>query len=195
MNLEGLASMLEQQIDLLLSKKQYITIAIDGRCGAGKSSLASNLAAKYHSTVIHMDDFFLPPALRTRDRLKSPGGNVDYERFLKEVAPLLTNHKNGSYRVFSCSEMEFSHSIDFSPHPLTIVEGSYSMHPNLRFLYDYAIFMDVKPKEQQNRLLHRVGAEALINFQEKWIPMEELYFDYYNIQNVCDIVLDNSSNR
>ena len=36
-----------------------------------------------------MDDFFLPPALRTPERRSEPGGNVHYERFLTEVLPNL----------------------------------------------------------------------------------------------------------
>ncbi len=183
--------MLEKQIDLLLSQKPYITLAIDGRCAAGKSSLSKELSLKYPCNVIHMDDFFLPPALRNPKRLSSPGGNIDYERFLDEVAPLIREHKNGSYRVFSCSEMDFSHSQTIMPLPLTIVEGSYCMRPELRPLYDLTVFMDVDAKTQQKRLLHREGAEALVNFNERWIPMEESYFHFFNIKSACDIILSN----
>ena len=38
-------------------------IAIDGRCAAGKTTLAARLAKELGGDVIHMDDFFLPPAL------------------------------------------------------------------------------------------------------------------------------------
>ena len=60
-------------------------IAIDGRCAAGKTTLAARLAKELGGDVIHMDDFFLPLELRTEERFREPGGNVHYERFKTEV--------------------------------------------------------------------------------------------------------------
>ena len=78
-------------------------IAIDGRCAAGKTTLAARLAKELGGDVIHMDDFFLPPALRTQERRSEPGGNVHYERFLTEVIPNLASGRPFSYRRFDCS--------------------------------------------------------------------------------------------
>ncbi len=50
------------------------TVAIDGRCAAGKTTLAQALADATGGGVIHMDDFFLPTGLRTAARLEEPGG-------------------------------------------------------------------------------------------------------------------------
>ena len=44
-------------------------IALDGRAAAGKSTLAAALAETLQAAVIHMDDFFLPLALRAPQRL------------------------------------------------------------------------------------------------------------------------------
>lgn len=80
-------------------------IAIDGRCAAGKTTLAARLAKELGGDVIHMDDFFLPPALRTQERRSEPGGNVHYERFLTEVMPKLASGQAFSYQRFDCSRM------------------------------------------------------------------------------------------
>ena len=80
-------------------------IAIDGRCAAGKTTLAARLAKELGGDVIHMDDFFLPPALRTQERRSEPGGNVHYERFLTEVIPKLASGQAFSYQRFDCSRM------------------------------------------------------------------------------------------
>ena len=74
-----------ERIDGLLSEKQTVLVAIDGCCGAGKTTLAAILAEKYDCNVFHMDEFFLRPEQRTARRLAQPGGNVDYERFREEV--------------------------------------------------------------------------------------------------------------
>ena len=86
-------------------------IAIDGRCAAGKTTLAARLVKELGGDVIHMDDFFLPPALRTPERRSEPGGNVHYERFLTEVLPNLRSGRPFSYRRFDCSRMTLGEEI------------------------------------------------------------------------------------
>lgn len=43
---------------LSLIKKRPCIIALDGRCAAGKSTLASVMKKEFGATVFHMDDFF-----------------------------------------------------------------------------------------------------------------------------------------
>ena len=62
-----------------------VLVALDGRCGAGKTTLARRLQTELGCRVFHMDDFFLRPEQRTAERLARPGENVDHERFLAEV--------------------------------------------------------------------------------------------------------------
>ena len=51
----------------------------------GKSTLAENLKQYFNCEVVKMDHFFLPLQKRTNERLNTPGGNIDYERFKEEV--------------------------------------------------------------------------------------------------------------
>ena len=78
-------------IDGRLSRDGRAVVALDGMCGAGKTTLAALLGQRYATAPIHMDDFFLPPTLRTPQRLAAPGGNVHYERFLDEVLMALAS--------------------------------------------------------------------------------------------------------
>jgi hypothetical protein len=43
------------------------------------------LSEQPDATIFHMDDFYLQGRQRTYERLNEVGGNVDYERFAKEV--------------------------------------------------------------------------------------------------------------
>ena len=83
----------EQELNALLrdklAEKGRIVLAIDGRCGAGKSTLADRLAAQWNGRVIRADDFFLRPEQRTPERLAEPGGNLDRERMKAEVREYL----------------------------------------------------------------------------------------------------------
>ena len=76
---------IRKKIDELLTQKETVIVAIDGKCTSGKTTLASKLAEIYDCNVFHMDDFFLRPEQRTPERFAEVGGNVDYERFQEEV--------------------------------------------------------------------------------------------------------------
>ena len=165
-----------------------LIIAIDGRSGAGKSTLAGTLEERLGLAVVHMDDFFLQPHQRTQERLSEPGGNVDYERVRKEVLePLKRGEKHVSYRIFDCKTMSFQGERTINGSKTVVVEGSYSCHPLLKEYYDLTIFLDVDKETQMERLRERVGEERLGMFKEKWIPLEEAYFEAFAIKEQCDI--------
>lgn len=66
------------------SKSPYI-IAIDGKAGSGKTTLARQIQIDIGGVIIHMDDFFLPKVLQNEKRLMELGGNIHHERFKDEV--------------------------------------------------------------------------------------------------------------
>lgn len=181
-----LKSLLER-IDALQSGN--VIIAIDGRCASGKTTLAAELAKCLGAGVVHMDDFFLPMELRTVERLREPGGNVHYERFLTEVVPYLNGGEAFSYRKFDCSRMELGQAVFVPASRFTIVEGAYSCHPILKDYMSLKVFMDVDSEVQLERIRKRNGREKLTVFQERWIPMEEAYFSAFGIVQAADIVL------
>ena len=176
------------KIETAVAKKRTI-IAIDGRCGSGKTTLAAWMESVFDCTVIHMDDFFLPPALRTPDRLAEPGGNVHYERFSEEVVTGLKSGLPFSYGVFDCSKMAVTHSAQVDEPRLIIVEGSYSHHPKLGDYADCKLFCDIDPAVQKTRIIARNGEAMYRNFETRWIPMEERYFDAFHIRETCDQII------
>ena len=54
------------------------------------------------------------------------------------------------------------------------------------------IFVYAEKKIRLERIKIRNGAEALKIFENKWIPMEEMYFNAFDIKNRCDLIIDNS---
>ena len=166
-----------------------LLIALDGRCAAGKTTLANRLAEQYGWGVIHLDDFFLQPAQRTSQRLAEPGGNLDRERLISEVLLPLTRHRPGVYRVFDCRTMGFAAVPRPLPAaPVVLLEGSYACHSDLRPLCGLHVFLTVDPGEQLRRLTARNPAR-LQDFRTRWIPMEEQYFRYFHIPETCDLTL------
>ena len=177
-------------IDALLRQKDRVYIAVDGNCGAGKSSLAALTAGVYESNVFHMDDYFLTPELRTVDRLNETGGNVDYERFREEIAGGLKGGGAFSYRPYNCGTQRLEPPVRVTPKPVNIIEGSYSMHPTLIDLYDLKVFLSIGAEEQSRRILARNGAAMHKRFMTEWVPMENRYFAGMGIREKCDLAFE-----
>lgn len=178
------------EIQKIILQKGRITIAIDGPCASGKTTLASALSKKFGAQIIHTDDFFLPFDMRTEERLSQAGGNVHYERFADEVVAGIKKGESFVYGIFDCGTGVVSKSEPIYPHKNIIIEGAYSLHPEIPDdIYDLKIFIETDIETQLERILNRNGAKALETFKSKWIPFENRYFDEYKIKWKCDIIL------
>lgn len=170
-----------QSIDASLTQYGQAIVGIDGMCGGGKSTIAEFLREIYSAQLIHMDDYFLPFARKTPQRLSEPGGNVDYERFVQEVVgqpqdtPL-------QIRLYSCATGSLSPWQEIPPASVRIIEGSYCLHPHFaRGLYDTRVYVQTDSATQQKRILARNGEEMLSRFISTWIPMENSYARAFSI--------------
>lgn len=170
------------QAKLIATASRPFLIAIDGCCGSGKTTLANYLAKELNATVFHMDDFFLQPHQRTEARLTEPGGNVDYERFKDEVLTHIADADGVTFQPFSCSEWKLGSAVTVPYNDIVIVEGSYCQHPYFGNVYDVKIFLEISKEEQKKRIVARDGGSIWPMFEEKWIPMENLYFTTFQIK-------------
>ncbi|MCM1328456.1 MAG: AAA family ATPase [Ruminococcus sp.] len=169
-------------------KGERLIVGIDGRCAAGKTTLARRLQEEIGCAVFHMDDFFLRPEQRTAERLAEPGGNADRERFLAEVLqPLKRGRDVISYRPYDCKTQTFGEKISVKAAAVNVVEGAYCLHPDLWDFYGIRAFLTVSPDERLRRITRREGREKAKIFQEKWIPLEEKYFAAFDVEGRCDI--------
>ncbi|MEA5058604.1 MAG: uridine kinase [Candidatus Pelethousia sp.] len=177
------------RVDALLKSRGRVVIAIDGQSAAGKTRLAGLLAERYGARVLHADDFFLQPAQRKAARLAEPGGNLDRERFAVEVIAPVREGRIAYVRRFDCklNKLLPPQQIPFSP--VSIVEGSYCLHPALGPYYDLAIYLQVDPGIQRARLQSRYDAARLQRAMDEWVPMENSYARAFNIPEKCDFVL------
>lgn len=165
-------------------------LAIDGRCASGKTTLAAELTALLGCNVVHMDDFYLPFALRTQERMAKPGGNIDFERLRDEILAPLVLGKDAVYRPYACHENRFLPSVTLSAAANTVIEGSYSCHPCLADIPMLKVFMDISPEKQLARIAVR-DREHIEAFRGMWIPREEFYFTECAVRERCDMVLMN----
>lgn len=181
-------------IDNKLPNHQPLLVAVEGGSASGKTTLAALLAQVYDANVFHMDDFFLQAHQRTPERLAKPGGNVDYERFRREVLEPLRAQQVVTHCRLDCSTMMLSTPVETKPKHVNIIEGVYSMHPTLTDFYDISVFLTIDLNTQSERLLLRNGPEMQHRFLNEWIPLENRYFDFYHVASLCDLCIDGGRN-
>ena len=93
------------------------------------------------------------------------------------------------YNAYSCAAGAFLPSKPFAAAPLTILEGSYSLHPALQTDFAVRVFVTCPPDVQAVRLRAREGIRYA-NFVQRWIPLEEGYFAAHDPAARCNFVLD-----
>jgi len=170
-----------------LARQPAVLVALDGRCGSGKTTLSAQLAERFpQSITVHTDDFYLPPSRRVTGWESIPCANMDIQRLRDEVVAPARAGQAFSYRA--CREGAYLPPRPLGPAPLVIVEGSYSHHPSLAPYYDIRIFVTCSPDEQARRLRRREG-ERYSNFVERWIPLEEGYFENYSIEENAEMMV------
>lgn len=183
-----------ERIERVYTERERVFVAIDGPCTSGKTTLATVLQRRFGGNVLHMDDFFLRPEQRTPERFAEPGGNVDRERFEDEVLAPLAAGKIAQYRPWDCHTGDFAASHNVEPTRLTIVEGSYSMHPALRGYYDLMICLTIDSGEQLRRLEAR-NPRMLQRFIDEWIPLENRYFASTETRTAADMIVDTAASE
>ena len=174
----------------LQPERESLIIAIDGRCAAGKTTLAAALQKVVDCQVIHLDDFFLRPEQQSVERRMTPGENVDWERLISDVLQPLCAGEHFTYRPFDCHTQGFKAPVQGSPAALTVIDGTYSCNDHLWPFSDLHIFLTLSPEMQRARILARNGAEGARRFHELWIPLEERYFAASHVAERCALCFD-----
>lgn len=189
------ASTLSALLSAALAQKptRPLVLALDGRCGSGKTTLANTLARQFPASItLHTDDFYLPPAQRIRGWEKTPCANMDLDRLRDEALRPAYEGQPVQYRAYSCREGAYLPARELAAQPLVILEGSYSHHPLLAPYEDFRVFMTCSDAEQTRRLQAREG-DRYPDFAARWVPLEEAYFTQHNIEDAADFVMDTTT--
>lgn len=175
-----------QKITELLERKKTILVAIDGRGGAGKSTLAKNLHKEFSNlTIVSLDDFYLPQV-----------GLPDLERVLKQVIIPLKNNQTTKYQRYDWGTKKLEEWHKVSQNQIIIFEGMTALHDSIRPNFDLTIWVecpaDIAHERgiQRDKNLYKVDTEK--DWQNLWIPKEEKYIKEVNPQSKADVVINST---
>ena len=175
-----------------LARQPRVLITVDGPCASGKTTLAEKLSGILGAAVIHTDDFVVPHARKTPERLAIPGGNCDWERLVREVIAPWKAGESPEYRRYDCHRDALCAPEILRAERVLILEGSYSGLPAIRAHADVRVFVDTPEDVRMARLRQRESPESLRRFLEKWIPLENAYFRAYQIPGPDHLIFYNS---
>lgn len=172
--------------DLLLAPARCGTthvIAIDGRAGAGKTTLANelSLALQMHRnvTLIHLDEIYSGWELALSQTLTDT---------LSYILDALSNQQTAKIPIFVWHSMEYNSTRDVSPCDVLIIEGVGSAQRVVRDMATACIWIDVDPQSGVERVLERDG-RGIEEQMYRWQISEEAHFISDRTRENADFVL------
>lgn len=169
-----------------LNRRGFALGAIDGLGGSGKSTLARRVQAeRAASAIVEMDDFYRPMPEAQREGLSPREGfsrYFDWQRLRAQVLKPLRAGQTARYRPYDWERGAIgSREVVVPASGLVIVEGVYTLRPQLRPFWDLTVYVEASREVRLARLLTRnENTRAQIDrwmaaeryFEETFVPLE-----------------------
>lgn len=163
-----------------------LLIAIDGRSGAGKTALATELTAllrEHHRvSLFHLEDIY-------------PGWNglqAGIERYLSTVLTPLRNGQDAQWTTWDWAAHDDGDIRTTPAADIVILEGVGAAQPPTRDLLDAVIWVDAPDEVRKSRALERDG-EVYAPYWDLWAKQESLLLTEHHPREFADIVLQTTS--
>lgn len=167
----------EERVLSALADRSVVVVALDGFSAAGKSTLASLLAGRVDSAVVHGDDFYRDMPEQERLEL-SPADGIenyfDWRRMRSEALEPLRRGRSATYKPFDWGAGSgLGEQVTVESRPVVVVEGVYSARPELASVVDVAVFVETPERERNVRRALRHDPSE---WELRWDAAEQLYF-------------------
>jgi uridine kinase len=189
------AELVSDAIDAAEPEGPALLVAIDGAGGAGKSTLARELALlRDDVAIVHGDDFYRPLNEGTRAAL-TPIEAVDllfdWERLRDEVLAPLVRGESAHYRRYDWpTERLGQDATTVEARGVVVIEGCYVARPALRGYLDLIVLVEAPRELCLARRL--AGGEHEPAQVARRRAAEEWYLERQSPARVADLVIDGS---
>jgi uridine kinase len=216
------AGVLSQLVDLICavdthmgSSQHPVRAAIDGVDGAGKTTLADELALlikKYDHPVIRasVDGFHNPKAIRYRCGWDSPEGyyrdSFNYEALLRELLVPLGPGGDRRYRrvnfELNRDAVDYETWREAPANAVLLFDGVFLLRPELIQDWDFSIFLDVDfcisvPRAVQRDILNgdqKWNVNIIqARYKRRYVPGQQLYLREARPKEQASIIVDNNN--
>jgi len=167
LNIENVISQIK---DLNKKSTKPILVAIDGRSGAGKSTIAKQIASRLNGIAISSDDFWIGGSDEEWDKCtpqEKSDRAIDWKRIRTEVLEPLLEGKPAVWR-------------------------SFNSRPELQDIIDLSILVEIsEDTNRRERLIKREGKDYMSSWHKRWDPAEDYYFSSVRPKSSFDIIITN----
>jgi uridine kinase len=156
-----------------------VLIAVDGRAGSGKTTLADDIAgAVAKAVVVHIDDFAGPLV-----------PEWDWPRFRVQVLDPLLAGRPARYQRWEWNRDEPAEWHDIPAGGVLVVEGVSCTRAELAAPWDLQIWVDASREVRLQRAVERDGEQMLPHWLDVWMPSEEAYIARERPQERVDLLV------
>lgn len=178
-----------------------LVVAIDGRSGSGKTTVAEAVAQAISAVIVPCDDFFAASVSDEQWDRRTPeqraADMLDWRRLKREaIEPLRTGlparwyafdflagpRADGTYPLQTTPTERL-------PKPVVLLDGAYSTRPELADLLDLRVLVEATSTSRQARLATREAADVLRRWHARWDLAEEYYFRHVRPPSAFDVVV------
>ncbi len=170
-----------------LGSEGVLLIGIDGCGGAGKSTLANELASEQgNSQIVHIDDFYKSKEQRVEVTENTPVHiNFEFDRLKQQVLEPLQHGLVATYQTPKGTTLEVD------PKGYVIVEGLGTLGIELRSYFDYKIWIDVLETVRRQRGIERDSEDWTKIWDEEYLPQDARYVREQSPQKTADKIISN----
>lgn len=165
------------------TENPHATVLIDGRSGAGKSSLADRVIAAWPFpdalTLLRLDSIY-------------PGWDGLQDASASVAEELLAPRSRGSVGVWHAWDWERGERAGtrtLNPDSALVVEGCGALTGATSEFADVRVWVDAPRVVRESRALERDG-ETFRPHWERWARQEEAHIDEHAPRELADIILD-----
>ncbi|MBZ5640691.1 MAG: hypothetical protein LAO51_18285 [Acidobacteriia bacterium] len=182
-----------------------LVVAVDGRSGSGKSTVAELVAPRVRATIVPTDDFFAASIPNFDWDVRTPAQRasaaIDWRRLRTEAIEPLRAGQPAWWRAFDFGagvrpDGSYAMQRDLtvrSPCPVVILDGAYSARPELADLIDFAVLIQAPAAVRHERLAARETPQFLELWHARWDEAEAYYFEHVRPPATLDLVLTTGS--
>ena len=180
---------------------QCLVVAIDGRSGSGKSTVAKEIAQAIGAVIVPCDDFFAASVSNAEWDRRTPEQRatdaIDWRRLKREAIEPLRAGRPARWHAFDFAAgprgdgtypLQRTPS-ELAPRSVILLDGAYSARPELAEVLDLTVLVEAAPTTREARLEAREAADLLRQWRARWEQAEEYYFGQVRPPSAFDVVL------